>query len=446
MIFNRIFLILILLYGTACQVKTQPSEASPFAENLKYLVKEELLLNHFTIGTDGGISFYANAFDKENEEVECRIYPEEIREVARLLSVLSPDSALIFYKEKKNQKLKDLPGFLKYLKNPPSSPVIVDSLKPLKGKRIAIDPGHIEAEMSMAELEGKFIKIKASNETGLVPLAFNEANLTLATARLLSEKLIQEGAEVFITRPLPGIGMMGKTFEEWYNTDRINTVMQEVKAGRIDSIFAYYILNEASREEIYQRFYVPVDLRIRAEKINDFRPDLTVIIHYNVHGPNWEQRDNENYLRPTEKNYCMTFVPGSFKGNELYKVEDRSAFLRLLLTPDLKESIAFSENVTQEFVQKLGVPPVMERDSLGYLKNSCILTGSPGVYARNLNLTRNIKGVLCYGESLCQDNITESAWLNQRLIKAGDIQTSSRAKMVAEAYFEGIRKYYKNKK
>ncbi len=441
---NRFFLILILIYGTACTVKTQPQDTSPFSENLKYLIKEDLLYNHFSIGKEGEITLYANAFDKENEEPECRIYPAEIKAVAQLLTVLPPDSALIFYKEKKNKKINELPAFQKYLT--PPSPSKPDTLKPLKGKRIAIDPGHIEADMKMAELEGKFIKIKASNETGLVPLSFNEANLTLATARLLSEKLTNEGATVFITRPLPGIGMLGKTFEEWYNNDRVNTTMEEVKAGRIDSVFAYYILNEASREEVYQRLYVPIDLRVRAEKINAFRPDLTVIIHYNVHGPNWEQRDEENYLKPTEKNYCMTFVPGSFKGNELYKIEDRCAFLRLLLTPDLKESIAFSHKITQEFVQKLGVPPVTERDSLGYLNNSCILTSNPGVYARNLNLTRNIKGVLCYGESLCQDNVTESAWLNQRLIKAGDIQTSSRTRMVADAYFEGIKKYYLSKK
>ena len=441
---TQYFFFLFLFFFTACEVKTQTANNLSTFANLQYLVKEDALYDNFSL-QNGGLIFYANAFDKENDKAECVIYADELPAVTRLMSVLSPDSALIFYKEKKDKKLSELTAFQPYLIEKKNISSKKDSLLPLKGKRIALDPGHIEADMTMAEMEGKFVKMRPANETGLVPISFNEASLTLATARLLAEKLKKDGAEVLITRPLPGVGMMGKTFEDWYNQDRIQTVMNEVKAGKIDSVFAFYILNLATKVEVYQKFYVPVDLRIRAEKINAFRPDLTVIIHYNVHGPNWENRDSENYVKPTDKNYCMTFIAGSFKGYELYRIEDRSAFLRLLLTDDLKESMLFSDKITQKFITKLGVPAVTESDELGYLNNSCILTEKNGVYARNLSLTRNIKGVLCYGESLCQDNIMESAWLNQHLIPAGDLQTSSRTRMVAESYFEGIKNYYSEK-
>lgn len=442
------FLILLSLY--ACQGRTQSSatRVASYEEKLSYLIKEDWVNQYFQIEKDGSITFYASPFDKENGVAEFQIYPEEVSSVSRLFQTLSPDSALIFYKEKKTLRLNALSSFQHYLNSPKDlAPTPYDSLRPLLGKRIALDPGHIEAEMKMAEkMEGKFIKIHPANETGLVPLSFNEANLTLATAQILSEKLEKAGAKVLITRPLPGVGLAGKTFDKWYEEDRINTINEELKAGRIDSLFANYLQNETTREEIYQKLYVPVDLRLRANKINDFCPDITIMIHYNVHGPNWEVRDRENYLTTTDKNYCMTFVPGSFKANELSKIEDRCAFLRLLLTEDLKESITFSDKITQAFIQKLSVPAVTPMDSLGYLNRSCILVGKPGVYARNLSLTRNVKGVLCYGESLCQDNITESAWLNQRLITVGEMQTSSRVRMVAEAYFEGVLKYYHEKR
>lgn len=449
--FVKKYLNLLLLIGitfwTSCKGISQdstyyPSEHYP---NLAYLVKDAQVWDYLIIDKDG-ISMYEDLENKMKNIPECRIYRSEIKDFTHLINVLPVDSIAILYREKKSNYLKDLISFKKYLSIKEKVPPKTDSSIPFKGWKIAIDPGHIEANMEMAQIEAKFIKMKPSDATGLVPIAFNEANLTLATANLLADKLRDGGAEVLITRPKAGIGLLEITFDEWYNTRRYRDLAIEMRAGRIDSSYTtkHFFENTATKVDWYSRVYVPIDLRLRAEKINAFHPDMSIIIHYNVHGPNWEKRDEANNMQPTDKNYNMTFVAGSFKAYELQKQEDRIAFLRLLLSNDISQSIDLSEKITNSFTSILNIPAVSPNEGLVYLQNSAILTNKTGVYARNLGLTRNIKGVLCYGESLCQDNISESAWLNQRLVQVGDMKTSSRVRMVANAYYEGILIYVKN--
>lgn len=445
----HLLLLMCITFFVACEGVSQdttkfylPSEHFP---NLAYLIKDTQVWDYMVINKES-ISLYANLEDKMKNLPECRIYQSELHDVQKLIKILSVDSIGIFYKQKQSNYLKDLPAFYKYVKQKEKEKIKPDINLPLKGWKIAVDPGHIEQTMEMAQIEAKFIKMKASDATGLVPISFNEANLTLATANLLAEKLKKAGAEIMITRPQAGIGLLGISFEEWYAKRRFSDLAAEMRAGRIDSSFMtkYFFDNDATKTDWYGRLYVPIDLRLRADKINAFSPDISVIIHYNVHGPNWEMRDAENNMQPTDKNYTMSFVAGSFKAYELSRQEDRMAFLRLLLSEDITKSIELSDKITSSFVKTLSIPAVTVADNLGYLNKSCILTEKEGVYARNLGLTRNIKGVLCYGESLCQDNISEAAWLNQRLIQAGDMKTSSRVRMVADAYYEGILNYVKN--
>lgn len=442
----QLFIVLLLLYschGGAQNNQTSVAKIDQLYPNLHILVKDSVLLEILQVDTEG-VSFFANIEDKENNKPECKIYNTEISDISKLIKVLHPDSLLAFYLKKGTKHLKDMPAYYAQIQQPMMR-TKGDSLHPLRGMRIALDPGHAEGTMEMAQIEGKFVKMRPANETGWVPIAFNEANLTLATARLLADKLTSEGAIVMITRPEVGVSMLQKPFKKWYKEERIAAIEAEKKAGRLDSAAAAFFLYEASEEVTYQRLYVALDLRMRAQKINDFHPDLTLMIHYNVHGPNWEQRDTENYMKMTDVNYNMVFVPGSFKNGELYKVEDRAAFMRLLLGEEMNQSIDFSKAVMQSYAKHLHVPAVGMRQDLIYLKNSCIAIDSAGVFARNLSLTRNVGGVLCYGESLCQDNITEAAWLNQQLIPAGpDLYTSSRVRMVADAYFEAMMQYAKN--
>jgi hypothetical protein len=175
------------------------------------------------------------------------------------------------------------------------------------------------------------------------------------------------------------------------------------------------------------------DFEIRATKINTFAPHLTLMIHYNV------DSQNAPWDKPSPKNYNMAFVAGSFMGNELKDKKDRFQLLRLLLTKDIEKSIQLSHHVLTAFEQVLKVPTIPAENQLDYLQNYALLTERQGVYARNLTLCREVFGVLCYGESLYQDNAQEMRLLAQKTIKVeSKYYTSERVQAVAQAYLQGV--------
>lgn len=311
-------------------------------------------------------------------------------------------------------------------------------LKPLTGLKIAIDPGHVANDTALGHIEQKFISmnvpVSINNTKDSMPIAFAEGQLTWQTATLLAVRLRNAGAEVMLTRSGPGITAFGKTFEQWKKDDYIRTLdsllrvdpqnqnLKDLKSGKMKT-----------DRSIFRFVFKDAELRKRSEIINAFAPDLTVMIHYNV------DETNAPWSRPTTKNYCMLFVPGSFEAGELKTPEDRFDFLRLLLSDDLEQSIDVSNLVAAQFTQKLEVPLASIADAT-YLSASCRKTHRQGVYARNLSMTRLIHGPLVYGETLYQDNINEGRMLNDMSIT--DIQskqtTSKRVLQVADAYYEGI--------
>jgi hypothetical protein len=96
----------------------------------------------------------------------------------------------------------------------------------------------------------------------------------------------------------------------------------------------------------------------------------------------------------------------------------------------------------ESLVKKTNVPAALDSNAV-YLKDNCMKTGASGVFCRNLTLTRKVKGVICYGESLYQDNVNECKLLSKKEIKVGEMETSKRVEEVAEAYFNGIMNYVK---
>ena len=137
----------------------------------------------------------------------------------------------------------------------------------------------------------------------------------------------------------------------------------------------------------------------------------------------------------------MIFTAGSFLKTELEKPIDRLSFFRLLLTDDTEQSNKLAENLMNSFTANLNVPAA-DSTTADYLTKYCIAK-SKGVYARNLTLTRLVKGVVVYGETLYQDNATECIELSRMNTEVFGIKTSTRLKQVAEAYYEGILSYLK---
>ena len=302
----------------------------------------------------------------------------------------------------------------------------------LSGLSIAIDPGHIGGDIETAKMEKKCVEMKPNSAKGIIaPIQLIEGNLTFETAKILKKKLEREGARVVITRFKPGISAFGVTFQKWKDSLFVKALDMAYKRGDVTFEEKNFLLTKANDTEIFRMFFVKEETRFRARLINTLHVDLTLVIHYNV------DEKNTNWNKPSKKDFNMAFVGGSFGADELDKPEARLDFLRLLLTDDIEHSINFSKYIVESLVEKTKVPAAVDSNSV-YLKDNCMKTNETGVYCRNLTLTRKVHGVICYGESLYQDNINECKLLSQK--------DSKRVEEVAEAYFEGIMNYVKSRK
>ena len=417
------------------------SSLSALIPDDRLLLRDSSLLDYYYIDATG-IHFFSQTGDTSHQDAEFIIYPDEYEITARMFRLYSLDSMVRLILDKGS---KPWPESYQNIKAPLAFKINNKNDETLRGLRVAIDPGHMAGTAEVAEIEGKYVKMKAIPQKGRPGIQFNEANLTLATAHLVKQRLSLMGAEVFMTRNQPGIGVRGLTWEGWRSSGAFEDSLKRLRKEGEFTLRQYrWWKNRAPEKDIMKRFFTPMDLRARAEMINEFNPHLTLIIHYNVDSHNWELRDGDGYFPPAKTNYLMAFTPGSFMKNELAKPEDRVAYLRLLVSRDIENSIRLCNAFVKHSEEKTGVRIVEEEDSLNYLKTACLLADYDGVYARNLTLTRLIAGPVCYGESLCQDNEAESLALNQRDLNIQGIEVSERLKSVAEAYVEAVLEFVKD--
>jgi N-acetylmuramoyl-L-alanine amidase len=289
--------------------------------------------------------------------------------------------------------------------------------KSLKNMRIAIDPGHFGGWL--AELEDRYVAVPAEKTINNQPICFHEGDLTYLTAIELQQLLEAEGATVLISRSGIGKGAIKESFFEWIEN---HLDLRET---------------DIPLSKLFREYYNREDLIERAKKINAFSPDITIVIHYNLHLA--DQGKEKNALL-TRSNYSLAFVPGAFTAKELENVKDRYEFLRLIVTDDIDQSIKLSEHIVTKFVDKLNVSLIMQDEKTSYTDAFCLIQ-KPGIYCRNLTLTRLIHNPICYGEALIQNNEIEVYRLSARNASIAGISCSKRIKEVAQAYFEGIMEY-----
>jgi N-acetylmuramoyl-L-alanine amidase len=406
--------ILLISFNTYAQNQDSITAKINYYQNKvgKYLDKSKALQPHYTINKTG-ISIYASAQDKTNNKPEFFIKWEQVDYFVEGLKTWTADSAFSIYKSGSlNGHLTNVdPLYLLGTANPN---------KRLQGYKIAIDPGHIAHNLAMGKIEQKCLNFSDS-------ICITEGVLTFATATLLKNKLEAEGAEVFMTRAADSICAYGITFDHY------------MKKKTIDSLYALHeltlnqrniLLNPTvSKQEKFRQAFKHVELAKRASIINQFQPDFTVIIHFNV------DETNAGWTKSSHRNFNMCFVAGAFQRSDLATVEKRFEFLRLLISNDLENSIALSTIMMHHFEKTLNVKTATSQDAT-YL-NSCIAANNEGVYCRNLQLTRMVHGPLVYGETLYQDNHTECSLLNAETDKC----KNQRIQQVAEAYFQGVLQY-----
>ena len=427
---------------SACKQPSQKKslETTKNIQSLDWLLKDDSLHRHVEIN-ETGIALYASAEDREAGLVECRIYPQEYAFTAQLFQQLAPDSLLNLYQAKGLKKWTQILGTNVQVDSLTPFSFDPEATQPMKGLKIALDPGHVSNTLADAELEGKYMKMRGNRKKGKPPVAFFEPRLTLATAWLIRDSLEKMGAEVLMTREVPGVGVRGRTFEEWKKEAKDSTLRAVALENDWPAEDLTYWLKKAGDKELFKFFYNADDLRARAEKINAYKPDLTLIIHYNIHSPNWDIRDAMGFFRPADTNYAMVFIPGGFIRNELAQPEDRLALLRMLVTDDIAHSYTMAKSYIYQTEKVTGVPIVGQNSRLPYLDVFSIYTGAPGVYARNLSLTRKIWGPLIYGESLCQDSRSEVYELNRQDFEVHGVNTSPRLIDMANVYIGTVWAY-----
>lgn len=309
---------------------------------------------------------------------------------------------------------------------------IGDGKKRLAKLRVAIDPGHLGGKS--ARLEARYIDMKN--------VRFDEGTLTALTARHLRKLLEAEGAEVFLTRDTPGQAVYSQSFDEWMKSDYQKAVDAKVAAITDPQKKEEEKLKwaKATPSDVFRGFYNNLDLRARVKAIQDFKPHVTVAIHYNAGGGN----DTDGKNLGTNENFNMIFVAGSFGKFELLTPEARYEFMRLVVSGDLEKSIDLGELLGAHLTRNLNVPliPTGTKTPTDYLNKYCLPTNAAGVFCRNLPLTRLPHCPTVYGETLYQDNFDECIKLAADDFEIDGYKTSSRVKAVAEAYFQALMATY----
>ncbi|MBN1497441.1 MAG: N-acetylmuramoyl-L-alanine amidase [Spirochaetes bacterium] len=419
---------------------------------LKLLMGDDSLKQFFTIDKNS-VAMFASQEDKNTGRVECRIYKDEYDVFIRMFRVLDDREIQEAYRTKGDARFtRDFIASV-MSKDDPSFMYDARSVKPLEGLRVAIDPGHNAGSMEEAIREGKFMSLQSQD--GRV-IRFYEAALNLAMAKELREMLENDGATVMLTRernrqvyPVP--------FDVWQRRDVRRAVEEKLNEGLVSEEKARLLLRGADERERYRFFNSEYEMPHRARMINAFHPHITVLAHFNAYDDNTGFRSK--YLRikniaaragscdkrlkdieevigsipVVDRNFCCAYVPGCFLRGELDCIESRIEFLRLIISPDLENSARYSKYVVDNFRSYLDLPPARDSFPFSFHTGLC----KAGVYARNFRMTRLVRGVLCLGEPVLQNNMEEALRLEE--IAAGKVP--ARVRTAARAYYDAIREY-----
>ena len=365
---------------------------------------------------------------------EFTAFTDEQAVLSLLLKKLKPTEFLTLYKWKKNTHLSQKQ--LDSLKSTVKDITISSSqLISLKGKKIAIDPGHFAGNMEVAKIEQKFIEfIPSPLNTLKDTIRFNEGFLTFQTAEILKQRLLEQGANVMVTRQKQNLTSFQITYDDWL-VKRKKTVLDSLlKENAIDAK-RHTKLMGLKKEKLFWEFFRDYELMERARIINEFKPDITVIIHYNV------DEKNTDWLNPVKKNFTMTFIGGGMTGDNFSKPINKVHFLRLLLTDQLNESEKLASLTVNQFSTQMGIA-VAQKNDADYLRDNCLKANSNGVFCRNLALCRTINSPLVYGECLYQDNLNECLQLNKTDYEIYGQKTSKRIYEAAACYYNAINEYF----
>jgi len=271
-----------------------------------------------------------------------------------------------------------------------------DPARPLKGIRIALDPGHIGGDWAV--LEARYFKLGDDPPV-------KEAELNLITCKLLAERLQADGAQMIwakhdyepvtdlrpndlhreaiaaLALPEHAPSHSGYTPSFLFGLPRLHA------SHTSDSTeIEWRIDNEAAL-----LFYRVAEIRARGDVVNRQHPDLTICVHYNA--DDWGD-DPEHHPILTERSRLVIFTNGAYEKSELAYDDYKYDMLRKLLDRTAVQEELGCALVGQAMLDTLKYPP--ENYPGTYFAHH--VTNVPSVYARDLLANRIYHGPVIYCE------------------------------------------------
>jgi N-acetylmuramoyl-L-alanine amidase len=269
-----------------------------------------------------------------------------------------------------------------------------DPARPLKGIKIALDPGHIGGDW--AKLEARYFKLGDDPPV-------EEAKLNLITCERLAERLEADGAEIIWAKhsyePVTSLrpedlhrqAIAALALPEHASTH--NGYTPSFLFG-LPQPHASHPSNTAAIEsridnEAALLFYRVAEIRARGDVVNKQHPDLTICVHYNA--DDWGDPDHPTL---TGQSRLVIFTNGAYEKSELVYDDYKYDLLRKLLDRTAVQEERGCALVGQSMLDTLKYPP---EDYPGtYFAHH--VTDVPSVYARDLLANRIYHGPVIYCE------------------------------------------------
>jgi hypothetical protein len=266
---------------------------------------------------------------------------------------------------------------------------------PLRGLRLAIDPGHIGG--NWAEIENRAIRYPGQ-KTKLC-----EGDLNLITAKLLETRLEELGASVFLTRN--STEPVTETRPETLRDEAYARIREKYPA-RIRRVASeplprqYQMLQPFLDEVATFIFYRQEEMRARGDIIrHHFQPDLTVVLYINA-------TPSSSRAKLIDVNQNIFFVHGSYLKDEAVDPAQQPRLLYKLLERGSDIEAEVADHISQAFKQHTGLPPVPYGDSTTTRQ---VIENNLYVVARNLAANREYDGPVI---------VTEPYFMNHRITNA----------------------------
>lgn len=276
---------------------------------------------------------------------------------------------------------------------------------PLAGLRIALDPGHMGGTF-WDKKTGKYVQ----DSKGRI---VSEGVIALQTALLLKKEFQSLGAQVLVTHET-----LGAVSDQDVNTFDITPYAQAelrdnihapwfiklIQSAKNDKELLQLFDNSAERKKLFSEsnrdfyFIRRTDLWARVNKINQWNPDLVLIIHFDTD----DSGDHNGGVNPKAPNATKAYVVGGYQVNELGSRSARQYFARHLLDQrSWDQSVRMSQSILKNFTTQMGLKLASSGGESAYAV-------APGVFARNLVIPRMLKApVMSYLECLFYNNPAE---------------------------------------